>query len=184
MMVAGTARDVFLSEYATTQLDGAASDYYGDPDRHSKSHHQQYSDFIRSAMYKNGTQLMTCASCHDPHQRTEWPHQLREDPSDNVAACGSGCHEAEASDLEAHLTAQGIPAASAKASIARCTDCHMPKAAKTGAGQPGRSIAGTQYWMNDVTSHLFVVPDRALATSASMPVPYTDACGACHTSAP
>jgi hypothetical protein len=62
MMIAGTSRNEYLKNYAVSQLDGAASDFYGDPDKHSKSHHQQYSDFIRSSMYKNGTELMTCIS--------------------------------------------------------------------------------------------------------------------------
>jgi hypothetical protein len=183
MMVAGTARSTFLASYATTQLDGAASDYWGDPDAHSKSHHQQYSDFIRSAMYKNGSILMTCASCHDPHQRTGNLHQLRADPTDNAAACGGTCHAAQASDLVAHLTDKGIPLASSKAGVAMCIDCHMTKTAKTGAGRPAKVLQGVAYWENDITSHLFKVPARSNAT-AGMPVPYTNQCGACHSNAP
>jgi predicted CXXCH cytochrome family protein len=182
MITAGTSRQVFLAEYATSQADGAAGDYYADEDRHSKSHHQQYSDFVRSGMYKNASELMTCASCHDPHGRPN-ARQLRADPTSNAALCGS-CHQAQATDLAGHLTAKAIPMAAGKASFARCTDCHMPKAAKTGAGEPGIAITvdgvTTQYWMNDVTSHLFAVPDRSNATTQSMPVPYTNACGSCH----
>lgn len=187
MMRAGTSRNEFLANYATTQLDGAASDYYADPDRHSKSHHQQYSDFIRSSMYKNGRELMTCASCHDPHRRTEFlgqtheARQLRNDPADNTTSCGNGCHDAQAGDLEAHLIAKNIVLAANKAAYALCGDCHLTKAAKTGAGKPGLVINGTQYWENDVTSHLFQVPDAELANTAGMPVPYTNAkCGNCH----
>jgi predicted CXXCH cytochrome family protein len=182
MLVAGTSRQAFLAEHATSQADGAATDYYADEDSHSKSHHQQYSDFIRSSMYKNGSELMTCSSCHDPHGRP-YERQLRADPTSNTALCGS-CHASQATDLAGHLTAKGIPMAAAKASFARCTDCHMPKAAKTGAGQPGVKIADVQYWTNDISSHLFVVPDRSNATTQSMPVPYTNACGSCHASAP
>ncbi|MDQ3274539.1 MAG: hypothetical protein M3Q39_05780 [Actinomycetota bacterium] len=172
-----------MSNYATTQLDGAASDFFTDTDMHSKSHHQQYSDFIRSAMYKNDSVLMTCSTCHDPHQRTANTRQLRADPLDNAASCGA-CHAAETNELAVHIAVKlGAPAA-IKAGGAACVDCHMPKVAKTGAGQPGMLLAGTQYWMNDITSHLFKVPDRALATSQSMPVPYTSACGTCHTAAP
>ncbi|PJB36941.1 MAG: hypothetical protein CO108_22155 [Deltaproteobacteria bacterium CG_4_9_14_3_um_filter_63_12] len=182
MMRAGTSRNDFLTDYATTQLDGAASDYYTDSDKHSKSHHQQYSDFIRSAMYKNDSNLLTCSSCHNPHERTDNPRQVIADVNDNVAACGS-CHT-QAVGLEAHLTAQSIPSAATKASIALCVDCHMTKAAKSGAGQPAKVLNGVQYWANDITSHLFKVPDRGLAVSAGMPVPYTNVCGACHTAAP
>jgi hypothetical protein len=181
MMIAGTSRNEYLKNYAVSQLDGAASDFYGDPDKHSKSHHQQYSDFIRSSMYKNGTELMTCSTCHDPHQRTAFTRQLRNDPTSNVDSCGaSSCHTVQATDLAGHLTAKGIPSASTKANIALCGDCHLTKAAKTGAGKPGLLINGVQYWENDITSHLFKVPDRALATSQKMPVPYTNECGICH----
>jgi hypothetical protein len=181
MMIAGTSRNDYLKNYAVKQLDGAATDFYGDVDKHSKSHHQQYSDFIRSSMYKNGTELMTCSTCHDPHARTAFTRQLRYDPDNNVESCGAGsCHAAQATNLAGHLTEKGIPAASTKADIALCGDCHLTKTAKTGAGKPGLLINSVQYWENDITSHLFKVPDRALATTQKMPVPYTNECGECH----
>lgn len=89
-------------------------------------------------------------------------------------------HTVQATDLAGHLTAKGIPSAGTKANVALCGDCHLTKAAKTGAGKPGLLINGVQYWENDITSHLFKVPDRALATSQKMPVPYTNECGFCH----
>jgi hypothetical protein len=181
MMIAGTSRNDFLKNYATTQLDGAAGDFYGDPDQHSKSHHQQYSDFIRTSMYKNGSELMTCSSCHDPHQRTAFTRQLRNDPTSNVDSCGSSsCHATQATNLEAHIASKGIPSADFKGNNAQCGDCHLTKTAKTGAGTPGLLINGVQYWDNDITSHLFKVPDRSLATSQKMPVPFTNECGFCH----
>jgi hypothetical protein len=134
-------------------------------------------------MYKNSTELMTCSSCHDPHQRTANLHQLKADPTDNDAACGGSCHTSQVSDLTAHLTAKSIPFASGKALDALCIDCHMTKAAKTGAGRPRKVLQGVQYWENDVTSHLFKVPARSNASSG-MPVPYTNLCGLCHTAAP
>jgi hypothetical protein len=182
MMIAGTSRNDYLRDYAVSQNDGAAADFYTDTDGHSKSHHQQYSDFIRSGMYRNGSELMTCSTCHDPHQRTAYTRQLREDPTDNTASCGaSSCHTSQATDLQGHLTEKGFDAAGTKASLATCGDCHMPKTAKTGAGKPGLLINGVQYWMNDITSHLFKVPDRSFANAPnSMPVPYTNECGSCH----
>ena len=181
MMRAGTSRNDFLTFYATTQLDANPGNLHDDPDMHSSSHHQQYSDLIRSTMYKNDVELVTCASCHNPHQRTEFVRQLINDPTDNVASCGNGCHAAEPADLEAHLTAQNIPLPVNKAQFALCTDCHMYKSAKSGAGNPGLEINGVQYWENDITSHLFKVADRSNANPPiSMPVPYTNECGSCH----
>lgn len=194
MMIAGTSRPDFLTSYAVTQDDGAASDFWIDDadghsaGKHSKSHHQQYTDFIRSGMYKNDSRLMTCASCHDPHQKTANPRQLRASPTDNAALCGS-CHATQAGDLAAHLTAQAIPSAATKAAFALCTDCHMPKTAKTGSGQPG--VVGTtngQFWQNDISSHVFDVPGKASALKVDpattaiikMPSAFTNACGSCH----
>jgi hypothetical protein len=187
MMFAGTSRNDFLKFYATSQLDGNSvpnGDYFDpayDPDKHSKSHHQQYSDFIRSAMYKNGSELMTCASCHNPHERTAFTRQLRNDPTDNVASCGAaGCHGEQASDVKGHIVAMGIDTGPLKES-ALCQDCHLTKTAKTGAGSPALLINGIQYWKDDITSHLFKVPDRSLANPPTkMTVPYTNQCGYCH----
>jgi predicted CXXCH cytochrome family protein len=183
MMIAGTSRNDFLKGYATTQLDGAAADFWTDAGQHSKSHHQQYTDFIRSGMYKNASSLMTCGSCHDPHRKTASKRQLRASPSDNAALCGS-CHAAQGGDLTAHLTAKAIPFASTKASSALCTDCHMPKTAKTGSGEPGLlGTSGTQYWMNDVSSHRFDVPGKAASIATRMPTAFVSPCGGCHVSA-
>jgi hypothetical protein len=181
MMIAGTSRNDYLRDYAVSQNDGAASDFYTDTDGHSKSHHQQYSDFIRSGMYRNGSELMTCSTCHDPHQRTAYTRQLLNDPTSNVDSCGSSsCHASQATNLAAHLTAQGIPSGSLH-DQALCGDCHLTKTAKTGAGKPGMLINGVQYWMNDITSHLFKVPDRSFANPPnSMPVPFTNECALCH----
>ena len=184
MMKAGTSRNDFLTFYATTQLDANPGNLHDDVDMHSSSHHQQYSDLIRSTMYKNDEQLVTCTSCHNPHSRTAFERQLINDPTDNVASCGNSCHDAQTADLAAHLTDQAIPLAVNKAQTALCTDCHMYKTAKTGAGNPGLVIQGVQYWENDITSHLFKVPDRSNANPpVSMPVPYTNECGICHISA-
>jgi predicted CXXCH cytochrome family protein len=183
MMIAGTSRAEFLANHATTQLDGAASDFYGDPDQHSKSHHQQYSDFIRTTMYKNGSQLMTCADCHDAHARKN-QRQLFADPDDNAALCG-GCHT-QPSDVAAHISDELGSQLGALKAGATCTTCHMPKTAKTGAGVPGIVVGGTtQYWQNDISSHLFRVPDKSASAKGApgfdMPTPYIDTCsGQCH----
>jgi predicted CXXCH cytochrome family protein len=129
---------------------------------------------------------MTCSSCHDPHARAN-ARQLRADPSDEEALCGGACHSAQTSDKAAHIDAQlGNGMGSLMASAA-CTQCHMADTAKTGAGEPGITIAGVQYWQNDVSSHLFDVPDKSASSKVSpgvdMPTPYTDACGqGCHSS--
>lgn len=179
MIVAGTSRNEFLTNYAKTQLDGAASDYWSDAKKHSKSHHQQYSDFIRSKLYKNNSTLMTCSDCHNPHKYTN-KNQLRFDANDNTAACGS-CHTDTAKNVVAHIDAK-LGAGGAMMANATCVDCHMPKTAKSGGGAPGIKIGAVQHWTGDISSHLFDMPKKAesKADGTGMPTAYTAACGTCH----
>jgi predicted CXXCH cytochrome family protein len=187
MMRAGTSRADFLADHATSQLDGAASDFFADEDKHSKSHHQQYSDFIRSGMYKNGSLLMTCSNCHDPHDNQN-PRQLRVDPTDQTALCGN-CHQSQAADKAAHITAMLGTSMGVYMGSATCTQCHMSKTSKSGAGNPGILIGTTQYWTGDISSHLFAVPRKSASLKTApgfdMPTPYTLTCGSmCHTALP
>src|SRR6266545_6903505 len=69
-----------------------------------------------------------------------------------------------------------------------CVDCHATKTMQTGAGL-GKGLSnkdGKTYWMNDITSHLFDVPRKTnkalkgVEPGKAMPIPYINACGACH----
>jgi hypothetical protein len=69
-----------------------------------------------------------------------------------------------------------------------CVDCHMTMTMQTGAGY-GKGLVtkeGQNYWMNDITSHLFTVPRKdnkavkGVDPGRAMPIPYTNACGTCH----
>lgn len=184
MMRAGTSRNNFLTDHASSQLDGASTDYFADDRKHSKSHHQQYSDFIRSSMYKNDRQLLVCSDCHDPHAK-EYSRQLRNDPEDMEALCGGACHPAESADLQTHIDTE-LDGIGYYMTIALCTECHMPKTATSGAGSPGLSMGSTDFWSGDISSHIFDVPDKAWSEQdgEDMPTPYTDSCAisACHKS--
>jgi nitrate/TMAO reductase-like tetraheme cytochrome c subunit len=91
----------------------------------------------------------------------------------------SSCHATQTADVKSHILAKGIDSGGLKEG-ALCQDCHLTKTAKTGAGTPALVINGVQYWKDDITSHLFKVPDRGLATTRKMTVPYTNNCGVCH----
>lgn len=193
MMRAGASREEFLVNFVSKLDDGLWDATKGDG-LHSKKHHQQASDFMKSGKYRNGTQLLTCASCHDPHGRDGVEHQLLA-PLDR-ANSGEGlclsCHSATfptgatlAAREQSHYASKGI-ANFAMGDIA-CTDCHMPKTAKSGSGLRQKSIENTTYYSGDISSHLFDVPLRtAIPTKAAdmMAIPYTNACGVCHLSAP
>lgn len=182
MMLPGTSRNDFLKQF-TTREDAAKGDYWADG-LHSKSHHQQYTDFIKSSKYRNGSQLVTCSNCHDPHGDAKFAHQMKLDSS-KPESCTS-CH-ANKTDLKQHLAEKAK--CTVDVSQVTCASCHVTKTAQTGAGSgKGLSAAdGKNYWMNDVSSHIYDVPRKdnvgvkGVAANAAMPIPYTNACGAaCH----
>jgi hypothetical protein len=182
MMLPGTARNVYLKEY-TTREDAAKNDYWADG-LHSKAHHQQYTDFIKSTKYRNGTQLVACSDCHDLHGKDKFPHQLKADAK-SVEACNS-CHKTS-TDLKKHVAE--TTKCTVDASQVTCASCHTTKTMQTGAGL-GKGLTaqdGKNAWMNDITSHVYDVPRKdnvgfkGVAAGAAMPIPYTNACGAaCH----
>lgn len=182
MMRPGTSRNAYLSQY-TTREDAAAKDYWADG-LHSKSHHQQYSDFIKSSKHRNGNHLVACADCHSPHGKKEHKHQMRVD-ANSPAAC-TGCHK-DRGDMAKHVMDK--TKCTVEASKITCSNCHDTKTMQTGAGM-GRGMVGKDgknYWLNDITSHLYDVPRKdnkgvkGVEPGKAMPIPYTNPCGtACH----
>jgi len=184
MMVPGTSRNDYLINY-TTREDAAPGDIW---ESHSKSHHQQYLDFIRSTKYRNGTQILSCATCHDPHGAgAAFKHQMRQDAVTPGSPYCQTCHIAQ-KDLAKH-TEQAVGMAHGPDTKITCTNCHQFKTAQTGAGF-GKGLVtddGKNYWENDITSHLFIVPRKdskhikGVDPDKAMPIPYTNSCGiSCH----
>ncbi|MCL4476858.1 MAG: hypothetical protein M1508_11630 [Nitrospirae bacterium] len=182
MMIPGTSRNDYLTNY-TTREDAAKGDYWADG-IHSKSHHQQYTDFVKSKKYRNGNQLLKCSDCHDPHGMTNYKHQMRAEVRDEKNSLCTSCHK-ENSDIKKHMQAKTGVSEMGKIN---CIDCHATKTMQTGAGL-GKGLArkdGKNYWMNDITSHIFDVPKKdnagvkGVEPGKAMPIPYTNACGKCH----
>lgn len=184
MMVAGTSRADYLTNY-TSRNDSNTGDMHADG-IHSKSHHQQYTDFIQSSKYRNGSKLLTCASCHDLHKPGTDRHQL------SGATDGSMCVSCHTTvETAAHTVAKvGVDHAVALAQ-AQCIQCHNPKTANSGAGinqTANEAFVGSDgkaRLHGDISSHIFDVPNKTLA----MPVAYTapkainspqGKCGLCH----
>jgi predicted CXXCH cytochrome family protein len=180
MMLAGTSRADFLANY-TTRHDAASGDMWTDG-LHSKSHHQQYTDFIQTKKYRNGSKLLTCASCHEPHGPGTDRHQLSGVSDSSLC---TACHTDVA--IQAHTVAKtGVPMTWSGDPSLECVDCHVTKTSSSGAGsnpttaKPG-GTSGLKYYQGDITSHLFDVPAKTDTSPASpMPVPYTNNCGLCH----
>ena len=181
MLIPGTSRNDYLVNY-TTREDAAQKDFWADG-IHSKSHHQQGTDLIRSKHYLNGTQTLSCYNCHEPHGKTEVKNQLKMEVRDGKNSLCAACHNAV--DIKAHNQKKvGFE----HATQISCVDCHMTRTMQTGAGF-GKGAAGKDgqnYWRNDITSHLFDVPRKdnkgvkGVEPGKAMPIPYTMGCGSCH----
>jgi predicted CXXCH cytochrome family protein len=181
MLTPGISRNDYLINH-TTREDAAQTDFWADG-IHSKAHHQQGTDFLRSKKYTNGKQILSCHNCHDPHGRTEVKHQLKLEVRDAKNSLCASCHMDV--NVKAH-TQQKVGVEHGMEIY--CIDCHMPKTMQTGAGLGKGSMRkdGKNYWVNDISSHLFDVPRKSnkavkgVAPGGAMPIPYTKGCGACH----
>lgn len=163
-------------------------------DVHSTQPHQQYSDFLKSGMYRNDRLLVTCSDCHEMHGTTSNRRWLLHDPEDPNSALCQRCHTV---DLLPHM--QQKAGATMKGEMTRCIDCHMTGTANTGgiAGDYGRMLETppyanereeetNTYWQSPMRSHVFDVPRKTnvgvdgVSPGRAMPIPYTGACGTCH----
>jgi cytochrome c553 len=191
----GISRREFLAAYVSRK-GPAASDYWSD-DLHSRSHHQQYSDLLKSRKHRNARYLVTCSDCHESHGNGPYRHHLVADPDDGVTGLCYRCHGTE---ILAHMiTKTGVTHAGASTA---CVRCHMPQTAKSGAGVYGIILPGgtsgtaadlaKAYFHNDIASHLFLPfarrshPDvKGVLPGFAMPIPFTNGCGyGCHDVAP
>jgi predicted CXXCH cytochrome family protein len=163
-------------------------------DVHSNKPHQQYSDFLKSKLYRNDRLLVACTDCHDMHGGTPYPRFLLHDPDNSASPLCQRCHAVDVlSHMDTKLNAR------MKGQQTRCIDCHMPGTANTGgiAGDFGRMIrtpphASAQeeetnaYWQGSLKSHVFDVPMKTnvgvagVPPGRAMPIPYTSSCGTCH----
>ncbi|HWD22857.1 MAG TPA: cytochrome c3 family protein [Burkholderiales bacterium] len=181
MLTPGTSRNDYLVNY-TTREDAAQNDLWGDG-LHSKGHHQQGTDFIRSKHYLNGNRILGCYNCHEVHGKTEVKHQLKAEVRDGKNSLCATCHK----NVSVKPHSQQKVGFEHDIKIS-CVDCHMTMTMQTGAGY-GKGLVtkeGQNYWMNDITSHLFTVPRKdnkavkGVDPGRAMPIPYTNACGTCH----
>ena len=192
----GTSRADHLANYVDATGKGPAAGSFWADDLFSKSHHQQYSDLLKSGMHRNDRILTTCTDCHDSHGNGPFEHHTRYDPDLSNSYLCVRCH---AIDPFAHMLAK--TGSTHAGNQTTCVKCHMAKTAKTGAGHYGLLLGtptGTvadesiTYWENDVSTHLFRGPPTPQHPSVAgvlpenaMPIPYTNSCGSpCHNISP
>jgi predicted CXXCH cytochrome family protein len=143
----GMSRSEFVADFHT---DGLGT--YSDDGKHSRQHHQQGNDALKSKHFKNPFDLVSCADCHDLHDRQNGP-SLRTTATDNKLCLD--CHapfgfglaapwtkQAEALSVSAHMSSNAYMTAGydptnlanlgvgvAPGGVGRCTTCHMVKTA-------------------------------------------------------
>ncbi len=175
----GTSRAAFLAAN-TIQNDALSGDRWADG-KHSKKHHQQATDYLQTSMYRNDSRLVTCSDCHHVHRPGTDKHQL--DGTTDNTLCTS-CHTDKVNVASHVQTKTGSAAMSG--TTTQCIQCHATKTAKSGSGNPTPGVTGastTRYYQNDITSHLFDVPQiGSISSTNAMPIPYTtNDCTGCHT---
>jgi len=138
-------------------------------------------------IYKAGDEIgpkssWACTECHDSHKST-----VNQDSADGlhmgaVKAC-TDCHNAD--NLGEKKFAQNTHAAASHAA-AVCTDCHMPKLAKSAVKTAPRQGGGATVF-GDVKSHLFTIDldptAKQFTADEKFQMPWATAeftCGNCH----
>ena len=141
----GISRHELITRYTdpikkgpTMQGPGRENNIWPD-DIHSRQPHQQYSDFLKSKMYRNDRLLVTCSDCHDMHGGTPYSRSLINDPDDSGSPLCQRCHQVDVlSHMETELNAK------MKGELTSCIACHMSGTANAGgiAGEPIDVVQG------------------------------------------
>lgn len=193
-MKPGESRNILLTEYSNPSYKGPKpkEDVWPD-DIFPKKPGQQYSDFIKSRLYRNDRQLVTCSDCHNPHGGTPYARMLIHDPENSSSPLCQRCHTI---DIVPHM--ENRFGAKMKGKLTRCIYCHMPGTAiDMQGGNYGTFVKAPPfnssdeesknvYWEGSINSHTFKVPFKTdigvkgIEPGKAMPIPFTTSCGTCH----
>lgn len=194
MMMPGLSRHEMITTYSVTRGPIPGRQIWQD-DVHSRNPHQQYSDYMKSGMYRNDRMMVGCADCHNMHGGTGFRRSLIANPDDAQSDLCQSCHVVDINDHMAHNLGNVMKGAAGT----RCVDCHMPGTMVYGgdAGAYGRMIKPPHYETasaeeryayleGHINSHVFDVPRksnvgvRGVLPGKAMPIPFTNSCGSCH----
>lgn len=193
-LMPGESRNTLLKKFSDQMHKGPDPNKDLWPDHFfSKNPNQQYSDFIKSKLYRNNRVLVTCTDCHNVHGGTPYRRLLVNDPDDSSSPLCQKCH---AKDIIPHM--ENRFGAKMKGKLTRCIDCHMPGTAIGMEGGNHGAILKTPpfntsaeeeksvYWESNINSHTFKVPFKnnvgvaGIDPGRSMFFPYANKCGSCH----
>ncbi len=174
----GMSRNDFVANYHDEK-----PGTYADDTKHSRQHHQQYHDHLKSSHYKNAFMSVTCSSCHNVHNRDNGPSLAASSANNELCL---NCHakydfglempwtkESEGLAVSEHMMSMsdmtigydpanvtGIASATATGGAGQCAACHMPKTAASQSRFMHVSVdaqnqpAGKRI-RGDVSSHVF-----------------------------
>jgi len=139
---------------------------WGDPQAHSKSHHQQWLDFQKSAHFYS---KVLCFDCHNPHGGPSRSQLTRADYNNNLCLSCHGKDKRFAYPWAIRMHAKHDYAPETRGT-SRCSSCHMVKTASS-------AEAG------DIHSHDFRIlkPQVSLEMFKKDPKNVVDnSCNGCH----
>ena len=140
---------------------------WGDPEAHSKSHHQQWLDFHKSTHFQA---KVTCFDCHNPHRGAGRFQLIKADFNNNLClSChGKDKNFANPAAIRSHTKHNYAPETTGSS---RCSLCHMVKTASS-------AEAG------DIHSHDFKIIKPQLSLEMFKKDPKNvapNSCNGCHT---
>lgn len=98
---------------------------WGDPESHSKSHHQQWIDFLRSGHFYA---RVLCFDCHNPHGGPSRSQLVKADHNNNLCLSCHGKNERFQNPKAIRIHTKHNYAPETRGT-SRCTTCHMVKTA-------------------------------------------------------
>jgi len=139
---------------------------WGDPEAHSKSHHQQWIDYQKSTHFQA---KITCAACHNPHGGPSESQLVKADYNNNLCLSCHGKDKKFANPEAIRMHTKHNYAPETKGT-SRCSNCHMVKTAAS-------AEAG------DIHSHDFKIIKPQLSLEMAKKDPKNvapNSCNGCH----
>ncbi|MBU1626322.1 hypothetical protein KKB18_03050 [bacterium] len=101
----------------------------GYPDGTPNRSHGQYNELTLATHHDNPHNNLNCFDCHDPHEKTEYGHQLKSNYEDNTLCLD--CHADHGFANELEISQHTRHPLNPEVGLSRCVNCHMMSAFHT-----------------------------------------------------